>query len=216
MAGVSLPVVRLVALIALLACAPAATAEPAWTLAPLAGGREQLLPRLGLAPDVPAALALGEIIRVVHASRDPGAEQGRLVRQYFDAAPVGRELIPVPLDVDAWQALLGGTVTADTLIERIVVDRRASLLCYGLLQLDESTTAFIGRDAALLRQLRRIRHVEPPDSREPRRRVRLRFRPADDVSNDYAAREQCIGQQRTVTAPTQGFGAHDGNDRLLG
>ena len=153
MTGVSHPVVRLVALIGLLASAPAATAEPAWTLAPLAGGRENLLPRLGLAPDVPTALALGEIIRVVHASRDPAAAQGAIVREYFAAAPAGHELIPVPLDVDVWQALLGATVTADTLIERVLADRRASLLCYGLLQLDGPTAAFLGRDAALLRQL---------------------------------------------------------------
>jgi hypothetical protein len=153
MAGVLHAVVRVVALIGLLACAPAATAEPAWTLAPLAGGREGLLPRLGLAPDVPAALALGEIIRVVHASRDPGAAQGRIVREYFAAAPAGHESIPVPLDVDAWQALLGVTVTADTLIERVLADRRASLLCYGLLQLDRPTAAFLSSDAAVLRQL---------------------------------------------------------------
>lgn len=153
MAGVSHRVVRLVALIGLLACAPAATAEPAWTLAPLAGGRAGLLPRLGLAPDVPAALALGEIIRVVQASRDPGAAQGRIVREYFAGAPAGHELIPIPLDVDAWQALLGGTVTADTLIERVLADRRASLLCYGLLHLDGPTAAFLRGDAALLRRL---------------------------------------------------------------
>lgn len=153
MAGVSYPVVRLVALVGLLACAPAATAEPAWTLAPLPGGRAGLLPRLGLAPDVPAAVALGEIIRVVHASRDSDAAPGRIIREYFVAAPAGRELIPVPLDLEAWQALLGRTVTADTLIERVLADRRAALLCYGLLQLDGPTVAFLGSDAALLRQL---------------------------------------------------------------
>jgi hypothetical protein len=153
MAAVSYRVARLVALVGLLAGARAAAAEPAWSLAPLPGGRSGLLPRLGLAPDVPPALALGEIIRVVHASRDADAPPAQALREYFAAVPAGHELMPLPLDLKAWQSLLGGAVTSDTLIARLLSDRRASLLCFGLLQLDGPTAAYVAGDLALLRQL---------------------------------------------------------------
>jgi hypothetical protein len=146
--------VSLTAVLALFASAnAAASAEPGWTDVPLPGGRAGLLPRIGLAADVPRALALGEIVRVAHASRDPDAAVAQMLADYFAAPPQGSELVPVPLTLTEWRALLGDEITDRTLIARLVGDRRAALLCFGLLQLDPETRGVVGSDAALMRRL---------------------------------------------------------------
>jgi hypothetical protein len=108
---------------------------------------------MGLAADVPRALALGEIIRIAHASRDPGSPRAQALRHYLSAPPPGSEPVPVPMDVKAWRTVLGEDVTETTLLPRILVDRRAALLCYGLLQLDPETLAFVSGEPAVLRGL---------------------------------------------------------------
>ena len=145
--------VSLTAVIALLVSAPSAAGEPGWSEAPLPGGRAGLLPRIGLAADVPRALTLGEILRVAHASRDANTAVVRALADYFAAPPEGSELVPVPLSVAEWRALLGEDVTDRTLIGRLVADRRAALLCYGLLQLDPETRAFLAGDPGLMRRI---------------------------------------------------------------
>src|SRR5688572_22775598 len=128
------------ALCALAVCAvavPARAAAPDWGMVSLPGGRAGLLPRLGLATDVPTAIVIGELIRVVHASREPDNPALDVVRRYFAAPPEGAaEPIPVPLSPSMWRDLLGKGVSESHLVGALLQDRRAALLCYGLLQLD--------------------------------------------------------------------------------
>ncbi len=131
-----------------------ASAGPEWNLVPLPGGRAGLLPRLGLSPDMPAALTLGEVIRVVHASRDFPNPALAAARTYFAApAATPSEPIPIPLKLTQWRDFLGSDVDDDTLIANLLQDRRASMLCYGLLQLDRETAAFVAGDRVLLRRI---------------------------------------------------------------
>jgi hypothetical protein len=148
---------RLVLMIGTLAaCLPmgAEAAAPAWTRVPLAGGRQGLLPRLGLSADLPLALVAGEAIRLIHAPRELDPPLRARAREYFarpDATP--DETVPVPLSLKAWRDLLGGRAEERTLLAAILDDRRASLLCYGLLQLDPATLDAIAGDTGLLRRI---------------------------------------------------------------
>ena len=132
----------------------AEAAAPAWTRVPVPGGRQGLLPRLGMSPDLPLALVAGEAIRLIHAPREFDSPLRARAREYFarpDATP--DETVPVPLSVKAWRVLLGGRAEARTLLAAILDDRRASMLCYGLLQLDPATLDAIAGDTGLLRRI---------------------------------------------------------------
>lgn len=134
--------------------APARAAAPDWAMVSLPGGRAGLLPRLGLATDVPTAIVIGELIRVVHASREPDNAALDAVRRYFAAPPEGAaEPIPVPLSPSMWRDLLGKSVTDGRLVGALLQDRRAALLCYGLLQLDRETLATLAGQPGLIRRL---------------------------------------------------------------
>lgn len=134
--------------------APASAAAPEWSMVSLPGGRTALLPRLGMLPDMPAALVVGELIRVVHASREPGNAAVDAIGRYFAAPPDGpAEMVPIPLSIATWRELLGSTVTESTLVGAVLQNRRAALLCYGLLQLDRETLSTVAGDAGLIRRL---------------------------------------------------------------
>jgi hypothetical protein len=133
---------------------PALAAAPEWRTVSLPGGRAGLLPRLGMSPDVPVALMLGELIRIVHAAPELDNPAMETVRRYFAAPPEGNaELVPVPLSLSIWRDLLGDKVTDDTLVGAVLQNRRAALLCYGLLQLDRQTLQTVAGDQALIRRL---------------------------------------------------------------
>ena len=144
-------------LCALAVCAvatPARAAAPDWAMVSLPGGRAGLLPRLGLAPDTPTAIVIGELIRVVHASREADNAALDAVRRYFATPPEGAaEAIPVPLSPSMWRDLLGKGVTDDRLVGALLQDRRAALLCYGLLHLDRETLAALSGHPGLVRRL---------------------------------------------------------------
>src|SRR5690606_24873782 len=75
------------ALLVLLA-ATAAAAQPApdgWSDLPLPGGRAALLPALGVAPDLPRALVVTELVRVLHAGPQPDPAAARLLQQFHEA-----------------------------------------------------------------------------------------------------------------------------------
>ena len=141
-------------LCALVLAAPAWAAAPDWGMVSLPGGRAGLLPRLGMAPDVPVAIVVGELIRVVHASSERENAALDTVRRYFASPPRSpAELVPVPLPVSMWRDLLGNAVTDLNLVSALLQDRRAAMLCYGLLQLDRETLATVASDPGLLRRL---------------------------------------------------------------
>ena len=137
-----------------MSAAPALAVPPAWVLVPLPGGRAGLPPQLGIAADVPVALVVGELIRVVHASNEPDRSALETVRRYFVSPPSSAtEQVPLPLSLSKWQDVLDDPVTEATLLQHLLLNRRAALLCYGLLQLDAETLAAVSGDAGLLRRL---------------------------------------------------------------
>ena len=140
----------------MLPCPALPAAAPAWAAVPLPGGRQALLSLLDLSPQVPAALLVGEVIRVVHASRETGVPLRAAVREHLTGAAAGAagaEEVPLPLSLPAWRELLGSQVSSETLVASILDDRRASMLCYGLLQVDAGTLDALAADPALLKRI---------------------------------------------------------------
>jgi hypothetical protein len=140
-----------------LGAARAAQAQSAWSELPLPGGRAGLLPRLGLRADLPRALVVGEIVRTVHQARDPKSQILATLNDYFVTPPAaGDEMVPVPLAPDVWrdQILVRGVPDHD-LLGAILADRRAALLCYGLLGLDRGDARIRRRIAPLVKRLLR-------------------------------------------------------------
>jgi hypothetical protein len=127
---------------------------PDWELVSLPGGRAGFLPEIGMTTEVPVAVVTGEIIRVVYAARQPDPELLARVRSYFSTPrEQSTERIPLPMPIAKWQSLFGPRVTDANLFSTILLNRRAALLCYGLLQLDRETLATVTSDAGLLRRL---------------------------------------------------------------
>jgi hypothetical protein len=129
-----------------------AWAGESWASVPLAGGRSTLLPSLGLAADLPRAMVIGEIVRTVYAARDPHGRLARTLTAYFASPPAqGDERIPLPMPPEFWQRHVVARVVPDReLVGAILSDRRAALICYGLLGLDEETRAFILANPAVV------------------------------------------------------------------
>ncbi len=143
-------------LLCLVSAAVARAQVPDWTEIALPGGRAALLPPLGVSPLLPRALVVQEIVRVTHASRDARSRPLKIVSDYFAKPPAaGDELVPLPLSPDVWRTHILSNAPADdrALLGAILVNRRASLLAYGLMSLDHETLAAIGGDATLLRQI---------------------------------------------------------------
>ena len=137
-----------------LPCSAAPAVAPAWAAAPLPGGRQALLSLVDLSPEVPAALLVGEVIRVVHASRETGVPLRAAVQEHLAGAAAGAtEDVPLPLPLASWRGLLGSHVSSATLVASILDDRRASMLCYGLLQVDAETLDALAADPALLKRI---------------------------------------------------------------
>jgi len=122
-----------------------AHAEDAWSPVTLPGGRATLLPSLGLAADLPRAMVVSEIIRTVYPARDARGRLHVAVTTYFAAPPTdGDETVPLPMPLEFWQKqVIGRAVPERELLGAILSDRRASLICYGLLGVDAETRAFI-------------------------------------------------------------------------
>ncbi len=148
------PVLCLVAWFAWPAPAGAAGGAPDWQLVPVPGGRATFLRLIGMHAEVPVALVTGEVLRVLYAAREPDSALLETVRTYFATARSDTpETIPVPMPIARWRELLGERVTDANLFSALLLDRRAAMLCYGLLQLDRETLATVTSDAALIRRL---------------------------------------------------------------
>ena len=144
-------------LTAVLLCAsPAHAGEaPAWSALVLPGGRAGLLPALGMDADAPRGIAVGEIIRTVHADRGTGDGARAALTAYLASLPAdGDEMLPVPLPAAAWQALLAQPVPDRQLLGAILTDRKLALLCQGLVALDNETLTWIGGQPDLLERIR--------------------------------------------------------------
>jgi hypothetical protein len=147
--------VALVPVIACLSWGTPASGEEAWPMAPLPGGRAGLLPKLGLSADLPRGMVLGEIVRTVYPARD---SHGRLVTaltSYLAAPPAdGDELLPLPMPVEFWWKHVVPHQNGDrAVLGAILSDRRAALICYGLLGLDAETRAFVLANPAVVTDL---------------------------------------------------------------
>jgi hypothetical protein len=129
---------------------------PDWADVLLPGGRTTLLPALGLSSELPRALVVAEIVRVIHQWRDPRGRPLKIASDYFANPPAtGDEVVPIPLPAPVWRSQILANAPADdrNLLGAILANRRASLLAYGLMGVDAETMTAIGSDATLLRRL---------------------------------------------------------------
>jgi hypothetical protein len=155
------------ALAVALACVPSASAAEPGAMAPMS---EALLPGgitalLGAAdiPDQPDPVtAMLAFVRVAHGfDSTPSAR----ALQYLDAiervqaaspgvpgrADAGSTVVPLPLSAEVWiTAVFRRPIPFDRLATAILRDRRAALLYYGLMALDDDTLTFLGNHPALL------------------------------------------------------------------
>jgi hypothetical protein len=141
------------------------------SLAPLVPGRTVRLPASGASSPALGswlaacglALAHGHVVpaetadaaarrRALEHSGLPIADWiERLNRGEALNADVENELVPLPLPADVWMtAVFKRQMPRDRLAALILRDRRAALLYYGLMALDDDTLAFLGNHPALL------------------------------------------------------------------
>jgi hypothetical protein len=132
---------------------------------PLPGGTAALARALVIDPVPDRARFMNEVTRLVHDSdgRNPTVvaflnslrlliQKGRKVTlPYADGSS---ELVPVPLSPEVWSnAIFRRTVTPEELIPSILADRQASLICHGLVALDDETLQFFAEHSSLLTRL---------------------------------------------------------------
>ena len=132
------------AIVAAFRVAPAA-AVPLVELAPIAPPVAELAGRLGLEPANDRARFMAEIARRLYAGTD--ARPLTLAASRAPAAVTAGPapvFVPVPLPASVWsRAVFRRTVPPDQLIEMILSDRRAALLCRGLAGVDDKTLGFL-------------------------------------------------------------------------
>lgn len=133
--------------------APVARADAPGTTVTIPGGHAALLARLGLPADLPRALVLGEVIRVAHASPDGESSAVSVFTEQDTASGNAADTLPLPLDEPTWRALLGRDANGRNLLDAVMRDRRAALLCYGLLAVDDETLKWLASERALLRRI---------------------------------------------------------------
>ncbi|HEV3139119.1 MAG TPA: hypothetical protein VGY57_01315, partial [Vicinamibacterales bacterium] len=136
--------------------------------APVPGGVFEFARAVGIRPPIPdRGRFLYDVTRLVHetGNRPPVAPAvlQTLGRHAADrSAPTGDgdangespDLVPVPLTAEIWSsAIFHRKVTRDDLVAAIVSDRQASLLCHGLLAVDDETQRFFADHAGLLSRI---------------------------------------------------------------
>jgi hypothetical protein len=128
---------------------------------PVPGSTATLARALGIDPVPDRARFMYELTRLVYDSteyRSPAVAAFLLsMRQPAKNAPPllggpnAADSVLVPLTADVWSdAVFHRKVTRESLVAAIVADRQASLLCHGLLELDDETLAFFGAHPSLL------------------------------------------------------------------
>jgi hypothetical protein len=90
-------------------------------------------------------MVVGEVIRTVYPARDARGRLAVALTSYFAGRPKdGDETVPLPMPLEFWQKhVISRQVPERDLLGAILSDRRAALICYGLLGVDAETRAFI-------------------------------------------------------------------------
>lgn len=101
---------------------------------------------------------VSELIRLIHTRVETKeAEIARTIRALGlrGAGPVSQAvLVPVPLSAEVWsRAVFRRSVPLNQLVQTIVLDRTAALLCYALAGLDDETLAFLSEHPGILTSL---------------------------------------------------------------
>ncbi|MBZ5555722.1 MAG: hypothetical protein LAO77_00460 [Acidobacteriia bacterium] len=130
------------------------------------GGTAAFAHALGIDPVPDRARFFSEISRLIYDNpegRKPAVDaflqslrqkpaRGRLPVVTLD--PKQSELVPVPLTADVWSdAIFHRRVARDELVTAIVADRTATLICHGLIALDDETLAYLGEHSSILARL---------------------------------------------------------------
>lgn len=150
--------------LASLLCLQLLGVSPAWARGSSAnqrllvpGGTARLLQVVGIRAPVEPERAFLVIVRALHPVSSAGAGLGPAVQAHLAAAAqakAGGDRIPALLPHAVWeQAVFGRKVGADDLAARILGDRRAALLYYGLFSLDDETLAFFVDRMSLVRTI---------------------------------------------------------------
>ncbi|MBI3399985.1 MAG: hypothetical protein HY048_01085 [Acidobacteria bacterium] len=134
---------------------------------PVPGGTAAFAHALGVDPVPDRGRFLSEISRLVYDNpegRKPAVEAFLLSLRQKPARggrppvvtldPKLTELVPAPLTADVWgDAIFHRRVARDELVMAIVSDRTATLLCHGLIALDDGTLAYLADHQAILSRL---------------------------------------------------------------
>jgi hypothetical protein len=136
-------------------CLCALLGWPSWAALPpsregllVPGGTAQLLDVVGIRVPVDRDRSLPLLVRALHDKKSVSLGSGPVaaVEKYLTAAAsakTGGEFVPALLPHALWErSVFGGKIKAETLAVRILTDREAALLYYGLFSLDEETLAF--------------------------------------------------------------------------
>lgn len=124
-------------------------AEPATTRVPVSPSVSALAARVELDVRRERGRFAAEIIRRVYSP--PSSRQVPLDLAITEPPAASPLLVDLPLTPDVWsRAIFSRPVTADQLLASILSDRRAALLCRGLLGADDDTVAFYASHPALL------------------------------------------------------------------
>ncbi|HEY7285843.1 MAG TPA: hypothetical protein VH497_10390 [Vicinamibacterales bacterium] len=132
---------------------------------PVPGGTASLARFLSIDPAPDRGRFMSEITRLVYETGEVRSSSVAFLQSIRQAArnrmPLmavrsagPAESVPVPLTADIWgDAIFRRRITNDELILTIIADRAASLLCNGLLQLDDETLEFFANHPGLLTRI---------------------------------------------------------------
>ena len=128
---------------------------------PVRGGLAAIADAIGISESPEAARFAAEFPRIVYnsAEGDTTAPRPRRLLAYFrslpaDASAPPADLVPVPLTVGFWSdVVFRRPIAPENLIEEILSNRAAALLCRGLAGLDDETLTFLTAHPSVLRHI---------------------------------------------------------------
>jgi hypothetical protein len=150
---------------------PRAAAATAVQDLPIPGGTAALARTLGVEPVPERGRFIAELTRLVYdiEARNPSAaaflqairlkaraaeERSRSKPPVSNGGDSTFDLVPVPLGAEIWSdAVFRRRVPVDELVNTILADRQAALLCHGLTALDDETLEFVARHSGLISRL---------------------------------------------------------------